>query len=112
MPVEALPSAALPGVAEELLWFIAGSTDARALKAKGIGIWDGNGSRAYLDSIGLQHRWLAGGALALQSLRYPAMHQSCICCTQTACSYLRASQPLTMPPCFPHSRHAAPTHAS
>jgi thymidylate synthase len=46
-------------VAEELLWFISGSTDARALKAKGIGIWDGNGSRAYLDSIGLQHRHAA-----------------------------------------------------
>ncbi len=44
------------GVAEELLWFISGSTDAGALKRKGVGIWDGNGSRAYLDSIGLQHR--------------------------------------------------------
>ncbi len=41
---------------EELLWFISGSTDARVLKAKGVGIWDGNGSREYLDSIGLHHR--------------------------------------------------------
>lgn len=41
---------------EELLWFISGSTDAGALKRKGVGIWDGNASRAYLDSIGLQHR--------------------------------------------------------
>ena len=46
----------LAGVVEELLWFISGSTDAGALKRKGVGIWDGNASRAYLDSIGLQHR--------------------------------------------------------
>jgi dihydrofolate reductase / thymidylate synthase len=44
------------GVAEELLWFVSGSTDATALAAKGIGIWDGNGSRAFLDSVGLGHR--------------------------------------------------------
>ena len=46
------------GVAEELLWFISGSTDAGVLKQKAVGIWDGNGSREYLDSIGLQHRCL------------------------------------------------------
>jgi thymidylate synthase len=44
------------GVAEELLWFISGSTDAGALKAKGVGIWDGHGSRAHLDSAGLVDR--------------------------------------------------------
>lgn len=49
----------LPGVAEELLWFISGSTDARELRDKGIHIWDGNGSRQYLDSIGLGHRCAA-----------------------------------------------------
>ena len=43
-------------MAEELLWFVRGSTDAALLKARGVGIWDGNGSRAYLDSIGLGHR--------------------------------------------------------
>ena len=43
-------------MAEELLWFISGSTDASVLKQKGVGIWDGNGSREYLDSIGLHHR--------------------------------------------------------
>ena len=45
------------GVAEELLWFISGSTNASVLKQKGVGIWDGNGSREYLDSIGLHHRY-------------------------------------------------------
>jgi dihydrofolate reductase/thymidylate synthase len=44
------------GVAEELLWFVKGSTNANELKEKGVGIWDGNGSREYLDSIGLNHR--------------------------------------------------------
>jgi len=44
------------GVAEELLWFVAGETDANKLAAKDIHIWDGNGSREYLDSIGLGHR--------------------------------------------------------
>ena len=46
----------MAGVVEELLWFISGSTNANVLKAKGVGIWDGNGSREYLDSIGLHHR--------------------------------------------------------
>ncbi len=51
------PHPACPaGVAEELLWFVSGCTNARALRDKGIHIWDGNGSREYLDSIGLSHR--------------------------------------------------------
>ena len=44
------------GVAEELLWFIKGCTDGRELSEKGIKIWDGNGSREYLDKIGLTER--------------------------------------------------------
>lgn len=44
------------GVAEELLWFVSGATDARKLKDKGIRIWDGNGSREFLDSVGLAGR--------------------------------------------------------
>ena len=44
------------GVAEELLWFVAGSTNANTLQEKGVHIWDGNGSREFLDSIGLGHR--------------------------------------------------------
>eukprot|EP00579_Thalassiosira_antarctica_P010635 CAMPEP_0201925848 /NCGR_PEP_ID=MMETSP0903-20130614/14933_1 /ASSEMBLY_ACC=CAM_ASM_000552 /TAXON_ID=420261 /ORGANISM="Thalassiosira antarctica, Strain CCMP982" /LENGTH=556 /DNA_ID=CAMNT_0048463565 /DNA_START=94 /DNA_END=1764 /DNA_ORIENTATION=+ len=44
------------GVAEELLWFISGSTNANELAEKNIHIWDGNGSREFLDSRGLQHR--------------------------------------------------------
>jgi dihydrofolate reductase/thymidylate synthase len=44
------------GVAEELLWFIAGSTNAKQLAAKGVHIWDANGSRAFLDGRGLTER--------------------------------------------------------
>ncbi|XP_027093086.1 putative bifunctional dihydrofolate reductase-thymidylate synthase isoform X1 [Coffea arabica] len=44
------------GVVEELLWFISGSTNAKVLQEKGIHIWDGNASREYLDSIGLEDR--------------------------------------------------------
>mmetsp|Transcript_48018 Transcript_48018/g.102107 ORF Transcript_48018/g.102107 Transcript_48018/m.102107 type:complete len:573 (+) Transcript_48018:94-1812(+) len=44
------------GVAEELLWFVKGSTNANELAEKDIHIWDGNGSREFLDSRGLKHR--------------------------------------------------------
>ena len=46
----------LRGVIEELLWFVSGCTDGLKLKEKGVGIWDGNGSREYLDKVGLGHR--------------------------------------------------------
>jgi thymidylate synthase len=46
----------LRAVIEELLWFISGSTSSLPLQAAGIKIWDGNGSREYLDSVGLSHR--------------------------------------------------------
>lgn len=41
------------GVLEELLWFLRGDTDANKLTEKGVHIWDGNGSREFLDSRGL-----------------------------------------------------------
>ncbi len=44
------------GVVEELLWFIKGSTDSNLLSEKGVKIWDVNGSREYLSSIGLPER--------------------------------------------------------
>ncbi|KAJ1984895.1 Thymidylate synthase [Dimargaris verticillata] len=43
-------------VVEELLWFIKGDTNAKHLSAKGVKIWDGNGSRTFLDQVGLAHR--------------------------------------------------------
>jgi len=44
------------GVAEELLWFISGSTNANFLREKNIHIWDGNASKEFLESRGLGHR--------------------------------------------------------
>lgn len=44
------------GVAEELLWIIKGSTDSKQLADKGVHIWDGNGSRAFLDDMGFTER--------------------------------------------------------
>ena len=44
------------GVAEELIWFVQGQTNAKLLSDKKIKIWDGNASRQYLDSIGLKDR--------------------------------------------------------
>lgn len=46
----------LRGVIEELLWFLRGETNSNILKNKNVHIWDKNGSREYLDSIGLDHR--------------------------------------------------------
>jgi dihydrofolate reductase / thymidylate synthase len=44
------------GVAEELLWFVKGCTNAKELQDKKIHIWDGNGSKEFLESRGLGHR--------------------------------------------------------
>jgi len=44
------------GIAEELFWFIRGSTSAKELQEKNVRIWDGNSSREFLDSIGLTDR--------------------------------------------------------
>lgn len=44
------------GVAEELLWFIKGSTNANLLAEKGVRIWDDNGSRKFLDERGFVDR--------------------------------------------------------
>uniref|UniRef100_A0A0N5C8V1 Thymidylate synthase n=1 Tax=Strongyloides papillosus TaxID=174720 RepID=A0A0N5C8V1_STREA len=44
------------GIVEELLWFISGSTNAKELNARGVKIWDANGSRQFLDSLGFTER--------------------------------------------------------
>ncbi|MAV57175.1 MAG: thymidylate synthase [Candidatus Pelagibacter sp.] len=40
---------------KELLWFIQGSTDNDVLRKQKVKIWDGNASREFLDSRGLNH---------------------------------------------------------
>lgn len=44
------------GIAEELFWFIRGSTSAQELQKENVRIWDGNSSRQFLDSLGLKDR--------------------------------------------------------
>ena len=39
----------------ELLWFIKGSTDNNVLQARNVKIWNGNASREFLYSRGLNH---------------------------------------------------------
>ncbi|KAL7675693.1 hypothetical protein ACOME3_002015 [Neoechinorhynchus agilis] len=56
MPVFTTKRVYWKGVLEELFWFIGGKTDSRLLSAKNVHIWDANGSREYLDSIGLKDR--------------------------------------------------------
>jgi len=46
----------LRGIVEELLWFIKGATDSKLLSERGVKIWDGNGSREFLEKRGLGHR--------------------------------------------------------
>jgi len=46
----------LRGIVEELIWFIRGSTDSKLLSEKGVKIWDGNGSKEFLEKRGLGHR--------------------------------------------------------
>ncbi|TQV96702.1 hypothetical protein V2A60_002917 [Cordyceps javanica] len=46
----------LRAVVAELLWFVAGSTSSLPLSEAGVKIWDGNGSREFLDGAGLGHR--------------------------------------------------------
>jgi thymidylate synthase len=44
----------LKGVIEELLFFLRGDIDTKKLEAKGVNIWKGNTSRAFLDKRGLK----------------------------------------------------------
>lgn len=46
----------LRAVTTELLWFVAGTTSSKPLSEAGIHIWDGNGSRSFLDNLGFTER--------------------------------------------------------
>ena len=55
LPVLTTKKVAIKTCIKELLWFINGSTDNNLLNAQNVHIWDGNGSRDFLDSRGLIH---------------------------------------------------------
>jgi len=67
------------GVAEEMLWFVSGNTDATALQKRGIHIWDGNGSRAFLDKMGFHARREGdlGPVYGFQWRHFGAKYESC-----------------------------------
>lgn len=46
----------LRGIVEELIWFIRGYTDSKILSERGVRIWDGNGSKEFLEKRGLKDR--------------------------------------------------------
>ena len=64
------------GVAEELLWFIKGSTNANLLAEKNVRIWDANGSRAFLDNLGFTDREEGKASILYRVVRniYPGIH--------------------------------------
>jgi thymidylate synthase len=64
------------GVAEELLWFVGGKTNAKILSDKKIRIWDGNASRDYLNKIGLTNReeWDLGPVYGFQWRHFGAAY--------------------------------------
>jgi thymidylate synthase len=53
IPVLTTKKVAIKTCIKELLWFISGETNNKVLKNQNVHIWDGNGSREFLDSRGL-----------------------------------------------------------
>lgn len=66
------------GVAEELIWFVKGDTNAKNLSDKKIKIWDGNASREFLDKIGLKDReeWDLGPVYGFQWRHFGAAYET------------------------------------
>lgn len=56
IPVLTTKRVAWKSVVEELLWMLMGKTDSKELAARGVKIWDANGTPEYLKSVGLEHR--------------------------------------------------------
>ena len=69
----------LRAVTTELLWFISGCTSSRPLSEAGIHIWDGNGSRAFLDKLGFTSREEGdlGPVYGFQWRHFGAEYESC-----------------------------------
>ncbi|KAH8251190.1 hypothetical protein KR032_002240, partial [Drosophila birchii] len=66
-------------VAEELLWFVAGKTDAKLLQAKKVHIWDGNSTREFLDKLGHTERAVGdlGPVYGFQWRHFGAEYRTC-----------------------------------
>ena len=55
MPILTTKKMAWKSCFEELFWFIRGSTSSIELQNRGVNIWNGNGTREFLDGRGLYH---------------------------------------------------------
>lgn len=55
IPILTTKKTAWKSCLKELLWFIRGDTDTKILQNQNVHIWDGNTTREFLDSRGLQH---------------------------------------------------------
>lgn len=66
-------------IIHELLWFVQGCTDANKLSEKGVKIWEGNGSREYLDRLGLKDRRVGdlGPVYGFQWRHFGAEYHTC-----------------------------------
>lgn len=69
----------LRAVTTELLWFVAGTTSSKPLSEAGIHIWDGNGSRSFLDNLGFTEREEGdlGPVYGFQWRHFGAEYQDC-----------------------------------
>ncbi|THG95304.1 hypothetical protein EW026_g6326 [Hermanssonia centrifuga] len=69
----------LRGILEELLWFVHGATDSTLLSQKGVKIWDGNGSKQFLEKRGLGHRREGdlGPVYGFQWRHFGAKYENC-----------------------------------
>ena len=67
------------GVVEELLWFLRGETDGKTLAEKNVKIWDGNGSREFLDNLGFTDRDVGdlGPVYGFQWRHFGAEYKDC-----------------------------------
>lgn len=65
------------GLAEELIWFLNGETNAKLLSDKKIKIWDGNATREFLDQQGLKDReeWDLGPVYGFQWRHFGANYE-------------------------------------
>jgi thymidylate synthase len=72
---------------KELLWFIKGQTDNYFLNEQGVHIWDGNASRAFLDSRNLQHypEGILGPIYGRQWRDFNGKYDVCSCKPFTNC---------------------------
>ncbi|KIX02876.1 thymidylate synthase [Rhinocladiella mackenziei CBS 650.93] len=69
----------LRAVTTELLWFVSGCTTSKPLSEAGIHIWDGNGSRQFLDNLGFTDREEGdlGPVYGFQWRHFGAEYQDC-----------------------------------